>query len=160
MYYAANDLLGQPITIQQRRIADLAWAAGFIDGEGCISVVRQNFFKTGRKQTMRIRLEIMQNDLEVLERLKEILQECGRIYKVRRTLEHNRQVYLLTYDGEHALKAVSKVTPFLVRKAPQAQVILESITACRWGVHPGPRGYSEEVWKARDRLVVKLQNLK
>ncbi len=52
----------------------LAWAAGFTDGEGCIHISKQ--LQPGRKSpTYRPRLDVSQNNREVLVRLREIIGE-------------------------------------------------------------------------------------
>ncbi len=50
---------------------DFAWLAGFIDGEGSITV------QSGRRQ---LRISIPQNDIRPLQRIYDIVQK-GSIYK-------------------------------------------------------------------------------
>lgn len=138
----------------------LSWCAGFVDGEGCISAVWQRFHKTGRRPTVRIRLDVGQNDLEVLQHLQTALGEKERIYKGARGAGQNSQPYVFTLDGARAVAAVAKLSPFLVRKKPEADFLLAAIERCWLGNRPGPRGYPEHVWKAREQLVKKLQRLK
>lgn len=55
--------------ISQRRQpdeADLGWAAGILDGEGCISITRQTWGETGRRPNFRMRVDIAQNDVMLL----------------------------------------------------------------------------------------------
>lgn len=139
---------------------DLAWAAGFLDGEACLSCVWQRYTLPNRRPTVRIRLSITQNDLSVLEKLKDILDESCIIQHTKRQRNHSRQVYVLSLDGIHALKAIIKVFPFLFRKKAEAKVLIESVKDCWFGVRPGKKGYPQHVWDARSSLVEKLQNLK
>lgn len=138
----------------------LAWAGGFVDGEGCVSVVWQRFNRSSRRATMRIRLDVAQNDLQVLEHLQSILNEQSHINKVKRRVAHNRQMYSLGFDGAHALAAIAKISPFLCRKKQQAEVLMAAIEPCWFGIRPGRGGYPPYVWDARERLVKKLQKLK
>lgn len=138
----------------------LAWAAGFVDGEGCVSVVWQRFNTSNRRATMRIRLDVVQNDLQVLQHLQLILDEKSHINKLKRRVAHNRQIYTLGFDGAHALAAIAKLAPFLYRKKQQVEVLLAAIEPCWFGIHPGRGGYPLYVWDARERLVKKLQKLK
>jgi hypothetical protein len=63
-------------------------------------------------------------------------------------------------QGMHALRAVAKLRPHLIRKDVEADVLL-SYPALGWmGVHPGPKGYPPEVWVARERIYRKLRKLK
>jgi hypothetical protein len=136
----------------------LAWAAGFIDGEACISVVTQ--LKPDRRATSRVRLQIVQNHLPVLAHLQAVLGGSGRIHEIQRTTRHNRQLYTLLLDGARAAVAISRVAPYLVRKKQEAEVLLNSLSCCWFGVYPGPNGYPPYVWEARRRLQVKLQRMK
>jgi hypothetical protein len=139
---------------------DLAWAAGFADGEACISVVWQRYNFSPRRATVRIRLQIVQNHLPVLIRLKNILDVKSTIHEMKRLVGHNRQIYTLNIDGENALCAILKLLPYLFRKKEEADVLIAAIGPCYFGVRPGRHGYPEHVWTAREKLVKKLQKLK
>lgn len=137
----------------------LAWAGGFADGEGCIYIAKQE--QLGRKNpTYRPRLDISQNNLAVLVRLREILDENSGLYAVKCHRSHRHQPYTLVYDGEHALRAVAKLRPYLIRKAVEADVLLTYPELASMGIHPGPRGYAHEVWTERERIYRRLQDLK
>lgn len=137
---------------------DLAWAAGFVDGEGCISVVEQ--LKPNRRSTHRVRFQVAQNNLPVIEHLNTILGGMGRIYSMRRTAEHNRQMYTLLVDGWKAVAVVARLAPYLVRKRQEAEVLLEGLPECWFGIYSGPAGFPDHVHAARRRLEKKLQKLK
>lgn len=139
-------------------VADLAWAAGFVDGEGCISVVEQQ--KPNQRSTHRVRFQVVQNSLPVLEHLNGVLGRIGRIYSLRRTAEHNRQLYTLILDGWKAVAVVAYLAPYLVRKKHEAEVLLDSLAECWFGIHPGPDGFPQHVRASRRRLEKKLQKLK
>ena len=130
--------------------AAIGWAAGFVDGEGCIHLSKTR--QPGRRYpTYRPRLDLSQNNREVLVRLREILDEDAGLYLAKRQPSENRQSYKLGFDGVHALRAVAKLRPHLIRKDVEADVLL-SYPALGWmGVHPGPKGYPPEVWVAREQ---------
>ena len=73
----------------------LAWAAGFADGEACISIARQTF-ASGRRPTYRMRFDIAQNNREVLLHFQLSVGVPGRLYATKRTIVTNRQIYQLT----------------------------------------------------------------
>ena len=56
-----------------QKMLDLAWAAGFIDGEGWIGIARQTR-KGYDTITHRVKVAITQNNLEVLEHFKKGLE--------------------------------------------------------------------------------------
>ena len=56
---------------------ELAWAAGFFDGEGCCSVFR---VKDREKPYSYTSLQISQSDIRPLERFKAAIGSCGHLY--------------------------------------------------------------------------------
>jgi hypothetical protein len=137
----------------------LSWAAGFVDGEGCIHLSKTR--QPGRKNpTYRPRIDISQNHREVLVDLREILGEDAGLYANKRQPSQNRQTYSLVYDGVHALRAVAKLRPELRRKHVEADELLSYPERGWMGIHPGPKGYPPEVWIERERIYRKLRKLK
>lgn len=137
----------------------LAWAAGFADGEACISLVRVTF-PSGRRPTYRMRFDVMQNNLEVLLHFIQAVGVPGRIYSPKRTTLTNRQLYQLTYDGSRAHQVIERIHPWLVRKKPEATIALRYMSECRVGWHPGPTGFPEDLWKLRESFYWKLRKMK
>lgn len=56
-------------------VCNVAWAAGLIEGEGCLCVVRNSKAKNGKTA----KLVVQMNDLDVLQRLQEVFK-VGSIY--------------------------------------------------------------------------------
>jgi len=140
-------------------VATISWAAGFVDGEGCIQLSKTR--QPGRKHpTYRPRFDISQNNREVLLDLREILGEDAGLYANKRQVSQNRQTYSLVYDGVHALRAVAKLRPHLRRKHVEADVLLSYPERGWMGVHPGPKGYPPFLWIERERIYRKLRKLK
>ena len=137
----------------------LAWAAGFSDGEACISIARQRF-ASGRRATYRMRFDIGQNNREVLLHFQRSVGVPGRLYATKRTTVTNRQLYQLTYDGVRAHQVIQRLEPWLIRKRPEAIVALQYMTECRIGWHPGPTGFPESLWKLRESFYKKLKRMK
>jgi len=152
-----NQIFSTSHTLEQA--VALAWAAGFTDGEGCIHLSKQ--FQFGRKSpTYRPRLDVSQNNREVLVRLREVIDENAGLYAVKLLPNHTQQPYSLVFDGEHALRAIAKLRPYLFRKAVEADVMLTYPELGSMGIHPGPKGYAPEVWTERERIYRHLQVLK
>ena len=137
----------------------LAWAAGFADGEGCISLAKQTF-RTGRRATYAMRFDVFQNNQEVLLHFEAAVDVPGRLYATKRTTAANRQLYHLTYSGQKAYEVIGRLHPFLRRKGPEAAIALEYRQLCRVGWHPGPGGFPEALWQLRERYYKKLKRLK
>jgi hypothetical protein len=102
------------------REAQLGWAAGFLDGEGCIHIVRQRY-RTARADTYRLAVQVGQNDLDALEYFRAVVGIDAPIYEVKLSENHRRQCYTLNYSGKRALQLIMMLTPYLRRKRREAQ---------------------------------------
>lgn len=100
----------------------LDWAAGMLDGDGCIAIVKQPF--RHRKTIYRLVVCIVQNCRQTLEHFQKCLNLPGTIYEVSRKLQHNKQVYTLNYSGPNAMRLVQMLQGHLVRKRLEAAVAL------------------------------------
>lgn len=138
---------------------DLSWAGGFVDGEGWIGIARQTR-KGYDTITHRLKLAISQNDLEVLEHLKNIIGESGAIIKLMRTEKSNRQSYALVFDSIHALNAIRKIRPYLQRKSYEADAVFAMWDEGLMGKRPGRKGWPPEIYKTREKWAQKISRLK
>lgn len=143
----------------QARDLKLAWGAGFIDGDGCICPVIQRH--RGRKTpSIRIRVVISQNDHFTLLSLKNILAERCSLTAPKRQGGQNRQPYVLTYDGKHAVAVIRKILPYLVRKSAEASGCLTLLEEGQLQRCPGPRGFPPEVHERRAYWVNRIRRMK
>ena len=140
-------------------IPSLQWCSGFMDGDGCISITKQRM--PGRKNlTYRLRLTLVQNSIETLLAFQRAMAEHSFVTTPGPRIEHNRQIYSLIYDGRHALNALVKLSPHLIRKRVEAVGAIRFWHEGRMGSYPGPRGFGPEVWAARAYWFNKLKKLK
>lgn len=114
----------------------LQWAAGFVDGEGCIHISKQQLPRR-RNASYRLGVSVTQNDLDVLEHLRDGAGVGARIYKVKRSPQHRRQCYTLNYSGPNAMKLIDMLEPHLVRKRREAQAARDFCTLGRVSERPG-----------------------
>ena len=139
-----------------------AWAAGFTDGEGCISISKQG--RPGRPNpSYRLCLDYVQNHRESLVRLQGLGESLGcnsHLQLVRRQATHNRQIYQLRFDGRHAEGFLQALHPYLLRKQPEAEVAIEYMLMSSPSIHPGPNGHDAGVWELREWYRLKLQRMK
>ena len=102
---------------------DSAWAAGFIDGEGCITLHRNTL------NGYVLRLQVSSSTIEPLERLKEIFG--GRLNgpyanKGRYKDSYNRKpMWVWNNCGENAQAALRLIRPYMACKGEQADLALE-----------------------------------
>lgn len=137
----------------------LAWAGGFVDGEGCISIVRQAY-TCGRKDTLRLVCSISQNNREVLEHLRDGMGIDGRIYNVKRRSFHTKPVFVLNYDGKKAMAVIALLTPHLIRKRAEALTAWTYWVEGRVGARFGRKGIPPELRAIRERLYLQMRSLK
>jgi hypothetical protein len=104
--------------------ADLAWAAGLFEGEGCFSEVRGG-------RTIHLALSLEMTDQEIVQRFYDILQSSGAVggsrisTRWRGNVKHSRQ-YVVKITGAHAEKAYALLHPWLgSRRKARAEAILE-----------------------------------
>jgi len=99
----------------------LAWAAGFIDGEGCIGV-----YSVGANRTSyALKLAVEQTDRRPLDMLAEILG-VGRVAPVARKPRHGcRPTWRWNCYAGEAADALAALHEFLILKRDQATAALE-----------------------------------
>jgi hypothetical protein len=148
-----SDLLDMPECIR------LSWAAGFIDGDGCISGIIQRY-KDRKTPSVRLVVSVVQNDIHTLQVLQKILDEKSHLFTLKRQRCHNRQAYELLYAGRHAISVLQKIEPYLIRKKMECWAAQELHREGCLSVRPGPNGHPEAVHRARAYWVNKLRNLK
>lgn len=149
--------------VSQRRHAndaDLGWAAGVMDGEGCIHIARQTYGASGRRPTYRLRLHIAQNDEMLLKEFEWAVGVPGRLYSAKPTLKQNRTCHNLTYDGAKAFDVLERLYEHLRRKKPQAALAAEFRQRCDIHRHTGPRGCPPAVWELREWYYERMSDLK
>lgn len=89
----------------------LAWAAGFVDGEGCIRIAKR---KNKSNPVFSLEITISQNCIETLEHFKEVLGiDCGRSRIHSATARVKSDVYYLTYRSQNALRLLRLLRPYL-----------------------------------------------
>ncbi|MDX1573925.1 MAG: LAGLIDADG family homing endonuclease [Methylophaga sp.] len=141
----------------------LAWAAGFIDGEGCIHIYKQKYNSrvSGKPGiTHSLRITIGQNNLEVLEKLAEALGVHTTLHKTKRSFESNRQCYTLHINGKHALEAIRRIKPYLVRKLPEAEAALRFWVEGQKDLKTGRKPVPKAVMEIREWYYKKMGRLK
>lgn len=137
----------------------LAWAAGFVDGEGCICIARQTY-KGRPNVSHRLKLTVTQNNYEVLSELQGIIGEPSFISMLPRTEKMNRNSYALVYDSKHALSAIRKLKPFLRRKQYEVEAAERMWEEGMMGKRPGMKGWPPEVYQTREKWARKIARLK
>lgn len=130
--------------------ADMGWAAGLFDGEGCVHIAKQTYAKqTGRQPTYRLRVSVHQTRLAVLHEFEWAVGLRGTYPRQTVTNKQRRVCHALVYDGVTAFTLLERMGEFLRRKAPQARLAQEFRRECAVHVHPGPNGHDKSIWELR-----------
>lgn len=136
----------------------LTWAAGMLDGDGCVAIVRQTY--PNRASTYRLVVQVTQNDLQTLKHFRVCVGVPAPIHEVKRRIGHNRQVYALMYSGPKAVLVLQRLAAHLVRKRPEAEVALSFIEKGQVGRRFGGRGVPPSIEQIRISHYNKLRALK
>lgn len=104
---------------------DLAYIAGFLDSDGCITVSWGRTTKAGHRISVPL-VSFYNRDLKTLEWIKSIFG--GRIYDKPRVERQSiaRQLMLRSQNGE-VLNCLKSVRPYLRIKHEQADCVIELI---------------------------------
>ncbi len=98
------------------------WFAGFIDGEGCVSVQPQ-WTKKGYR-TFLPKLAIGNTDKKVLEYiLKNTYPEKTLLNHQQYKNPRAKTIYNINFTGEKAIDILKEVFPYLKVKKPQASIL-------------------------------------
>lgn len=139
----------------------LEYAACLIDTEGYCGAT--GFHTPGRKHPgHRLMVCISQNHLQTLQHGASIIgANHGRKgpYKVKRNLTQNKPCYTLNYNNAHALHALARVYPYLVRKREIAIMMLRLFIEGRLWEHPGSRGVHPQVRAIRHKHTAKIKRM-
>lgn len=132
---------------------DLAWAAGFLDGEGCIGV----YGRTDHKGSFSLRMSAAQVAEEPLLQLQAILG--GKIRSVA-PRNNQRRSFIWEIHQREAADALRRLIPYFRFKGEQARLAVEFLDRVpRRGDGAVPRVTAEE-WAMRESLANQIRDLK
>ena len=103
---------------------NLAWLAGFFDGEGCVYLKRDR--QRSGNFSYHVRIIFSNTHLPTLHRVKEILDGEGIISRVFGTSTKWRTRWELRVNATKATRVLEKMLPYLVTKREQAEIALLS----------------------------------
>jgi hypothetical protein len=104
---------------------DLAWAAGFIDGEGCISVIKR---KTGQSKAGRryeyhqLNINVPQIDKAPLDKLQKMF---GGMVRANKAIGNRRPSFVWTIHSRIAYNTLIQLIPYLIVKQREAELALQ-----------------------------------
>ena len=103
---------------------DIIWAAGFLDGEGCITINRLKYYRDVTKKYYQPQISASQTIKGEMAVLK--LQSIfgGFVYRYK---EKRNRLDTVTWGtrSRDSQRTILKILPYLVLKRPQAELLLE-----------------------------------
>ena len=111
----------------------LAWAAGIIDGEGCIRLAPS---KNNGRPSYSVMLKVEMTHEETIIKLRRIWG-CGGRHDHKGT---NKPAFGLQANGEQAIHIIRRLLPYLVTKRLQAELVIEYWEQCQ-----NAGGWSKEI---------------
>lgn len=106
---------------------DAAYIAGFIDGEGTVSVYRKRYGKVTRPNWnpfFQERVLIVQVNREPLDYILQFFPKGSIRLKKRYDAKH-KPCYVLTYTAIQAYNLIKAIHPYLIVKKTVAELLLE-----------------------------------
>jgi phage N-6-adenine-methyltransferase len=139
--------------------AQHGWAAGIIDGEGCIHIRRNAATETTRHKSdiYDLILKVTMTDEETVRRLQ-IVFGVGTVTVDENRGEGNRPAYSWTCRSAAASEVLQRVYPFLVTKRVEAMYALEFSLLER--ARRGQKRVPAELMVERERYYSLLRDLK
>lgn len=93
---------------------EVAYAAGFIDGEGCIYIAKERY---------ELRFSISQTNPIPLYRIQDLFG--GKIGNYKKRIGTNKPIYELKLTGRRAYNALKILRPYLIVKADESDLAIE-----------------------------------
>ena len=131
----------------------LAWAAGIIDGEGCISL-RPQYGRHRRDHQFYLCVDVTNTDLRMLDHLKRLF---GGSIRRCKPIPNRRPIWQWSLSSAQAGEALNNLLPFLVTKHNQAEL---GLLSRRYMRRKGARRQSIDEANALEWLDRQLKTLK
>ena len=138
----------------------LCYAAGFLDGEGCIGITKTRNAQSSCGFYYRLRVTAGQNHLRSLTDFQDFVGISGFLYQVDRSPQARRDQFQLIYDGDKAAELLRALLPFLGRKQSEAIAALEYQHQCEVKRRFGRAGCPADLWKLRESYYKILRSMK
>jgi hypothetical protein len=138
-------------------IDSIAYCAGIVDGEGCISIRR---FKNSRRNIRySLHLEVNQTRPEAILLMRSVLG--GRVNFVPRNGKYSGR-WFWSSDSGHAAEILIKLLPYLTIKLEEAKLAIDfqSKKLVKSGERSFKLGLTQEELEWREQQYQKMKNLK
>lgn len=132
---------------------DLAWAAGFFDGEGCVIIQRRKAPKTKHGILHLLHVEVAQVDILPLNKLQKLFK--GRIY-----FDKYSKINKWIITNENARIFISKIQKYTTTKQKECLVALKFSKLIKRKFTGKGHAISDKNFYNRETFYKKLQTIK
>lgn len=134
---------------------DLSYIAGFVDGEGCITIIKTEARREQKTPEYKPYVHIANTDKKVLELIqKEIGGRLNKVTSKQHTKNNQwKQSYCLTWSNQKAFKVCKQLHKYLVTKRKDAEIVMEYYSKQPKRLSPT----SKEELLRRDNLIKRLR---
>ena len=137
--------------VKQLSAIDAAYLAGFIDGEGTITLSRKH-----KNENRQLAITISNTERQILEFCLKAIG-AGKITNKRTTKSHHTPSFTYAIYNRQALKILEQIEPYLRSyKVKRAQLILENYIA----LTPRNGKYTEDMLNQRKEFEERVLNTK
>lgn len=145
-----------PPLLNNRNSSFPAYAAGFFDGEGCVTILR--YKQTNRANAgYRLHARIVQKHQNPLNAIVSAMG-YGKVYKMKGVVQ-SQDGFQLQFTGIEAVNFLQTILPYLILKRDQVLLGLEYYEKTRWDRSDGYR-VSDEMNTLRESYYKRLQAMK
>ncbi|MFZ5852303.1 MAG: hypothetical protein ACOYY2_13045 [Actinomycetota bacterium] len=129
-----------------RSETEIAYLAGILDGEGCITLVRNQGPAGYEDRTYyRLVVNVTNTDAGLLDWIAQRWPDCRLgVVNVGKAAERAKDCLRLTWTGPRALGLLSQVRPYLVAKAGQADIAVRFRATGDYRGRPVPQHVNDE----------------
>jgi len=137
-------------------IAEAAWLAGIIDGEGSIFIMRQKRKDRERDVNYILRLTVESTDHIMAPTCKDITGEGEKIHQSSDARENCSDRLKWQVNGKKAVRVLQHILPYMKVKKDQAEAAIsfQSTTKKHW------RHMEEDDYKEQEKFYFLLKDLK
>jgi hypothetical protein len=139
----SNEEIQSLLALNASKQVDYAWAAGIIDGEGCIALTRS-------KRSFRLGLWVGSRSEKMINRLRDIF-EVGGVYE---TYPHGKSFYVWRTSGMDSAYVLILVRKHLVVKEGEADIAIRFAETIM-----GPGRVDDEIRKGREEMFEEIQRI-
>ncbi len=105
-------------------VEDAAYIAGFLDGEGCISLGRVHCYDKNANTTYLLRVQICNTSPGVMDWIA-LKVGYANVCKKKKRNEHYKDIWVWGLSGRRAIDLLEQLYPYLKVKKLQAEVAFE-----------------------------------